>query len=364
MSTHIINRRWPEVLFFVLGPLLCVHVQGQAPPGFRYQAVIRDAGGTPVASQAVSLRIGVREGAPNGTLVYQETHGVNSDPFGLVALTIGEGTPVSGSFSAINWGGNSHYLQMEVDLTGGTTWTEIATAPLVSVPYALYANSAGSAGAAASTMPTVQVFTASGMWTKPVGLSYVVVEVVGGGGGGGGASAANGALGGGGGGGGGYARKVIPASSLASSVPVTVGAGGVPGSMGGDDGDHGGNTAFGPYCSATGGAGGAGSLSEVYPSGSGSPGGVGTNGDLNAKGGGGGAGTGVAGSSAISQSGSGGTSVLGGGAEGVTDAAASIPGKPGGAYGGGGSGGYKHAGDNPINGGAGAPGAVIVTEYY
>lgn len=69
---------------------------------------------------------------------------------------------------------------------------------------------------APSKSPTVQVFTASGAWTKPAGLKYIVVEQQ--------APGGNGDNVGAGGGSGGYAKKIIPASSLAGSETVTIGA--------------------------------------------------------------------------------------------------------------------------------------------
>jgi hypothetical protein len=88
------------------------------------------------------------------------------------------------------------------------------------------------------------VFTASGTWTKPDGLSGdtpVTIEAVGAGGGGGSAA---------GGGGGAYAVRVIRLSDLTTSVTLTVGEGGVGGVL---NGAAGGNTTFGGFLTAYGG---------------------------------------------------------------------------------------------------------------
>lgn len=105
-------------------------------------------------------------------------------------------------------------------------------------------------------------FTASGTWTKPTGLdddTMVLVELWGAGGGG------DSSVGGGGGGGGGYMRGRFRLADLASSISVTIGAGGAVST-------NGGNTTFGSLLTAYGGrrgngangGGGAGALS--YPS--------------------------------------------------------------------------------------------------
>ena len=163
----------------------------------------------------------------------------------------------------------------------------------------------------------VQVFTSSGTFTVPAGITRAKVTVVGGGGSGA-------ASVGGGGGGGGTAIEIVTGLTPGGTVSVTVG--GVAGT-----------SSFGAYCSATGGA----TVASIV----GGAGGVGSGGDINLSGsGGGGGGTG----SGFSVYGVGGSSSFGGGGYGGVNTA----GGNGGNYGGGGAGG----------GGTGAGGVVIV-EY-
>lgn len=108
-------------------------------------------------------------------------------------------------------------------------------------------------------------FTSNGTWTKPSGLKRVLVCCVGAGGGGGsgrrGATSTN-RQGGGGGGGGAIVWNNIEASSLPSSVSVTIGAGGTGGTgitvddTNGNTGTNGGDTSFGGFVLAKGGTGG------------------------------------------------------------------------------------------------------------
>jgi hypothetical protein len=64
---------------------------------------------------------------------------VPTNAFGLVNLKIGDGALVSGVFSPGGWGATSHFLKVEIDPAGGSTYTHLGTSELLSVPYAFHA---------------------------------------------------------------------------------------------------------------------------------------------------------------------------------------------------------------------------------
>jgi uncharacterized protein (TIGR02145 family) len=70
-----------------------------------------------------------------------------------VNLVIGQGTATTGSFSAINWGTGNYYLGIE--LNTGAGYVAMGTTQLLSVPYALYANSSGNSQAATPSLASV-----------------------------------------------------------------------------------------------------------------------------------------------------------------------------------------------------------------
>lgn len=100
-------------------------------------------------------------------------------------------------------------------------------------------------------VPTVQTFAATGTYTKPSGLYYIILEMVGGGGGGGAASLSTGS----GGGSGAYGKWIILASAIGTTETVTIGAAGAAGASG--SGGTGGTTSLGGLATAIGGTGGS-----------------------------------------------------------------------------------------------------------
>jgi hypothetical protein len=115
----------------------------QAPQGINYQTVIRDGAGDILPDTELTLQMTIRSGAPDGEVVYQETHDATTNAFGLVNLVIGSGAVQSGAFADINWGADAHYFETAVDLVGSKEFQVLGVTQFLSVPYALHAKTAG-----------------------------------------------------------------------------------------------------------------------------------------------------------------------------------------------------------------------------
>ena len=88
------------------------------------------------------MRMTIQQGSIGGTTVYQETFAPTTNGYGLVNLEIGNGTVVSGDFTTIDWANGPYFIETAVDVTGGTSYAVMGTSQLMSVPYALHANTA------------------------------------------------------------------------------------------------------------------------------------------------------------------------------------------------------------------------------
>lgn len=130
-----------NILTLFLAVLFGFSSLAQSPEKLSFQSIVRDASNKLVKNTMVGMKISVLQGSPSGTAVYEETHYPLTNINGLLTIEIGTGI-TSGDFSSINWSNGPFYVKSEVDPTGGTNYTITGTSELLSVPYALHANTA------------------------------------------------------------------------------------------------------------------------------------------------------------------------------------------------------------------------------
>ncbi|MPS63992.1 collagen-like protein [Chryseobacterium sp.] len=150
-------------ILFLLGIVLGFHITfAQVPEKMSYQAIIRNATGQVLPNQSIAIKASILQGSPAGAAVYSERLTGNTNTNGLITLEIGSGTVLTGTFNTINWSTGSYYLKTETDLAGGTNYTIIGTSQLLSVPYAMFAKSAGAVSGGSFVIPYVNTFNNAG----------------------------------------------------------------------------------------------------------------------------------------------------------------------------------------------------------
>lgn len=120
-----------------------------SPSGISYQAIARDANGTELANQNLTVRIAIIGQSINGVVEFEELHNVTTNLLGLFTLVIGQGVPSgNGTYSTLiqlPWAAHDHFIRVDVDTPSSTGFITIGTSQLLSVPYAFHAATADSA---------------------------------------------------------------------------------------------------------------------------------------------------------------------------------------------------------------------------
>ncbi len=127
-------------LFLILFFACVTTIFSQTPFSFKYQAVARDATEKVLSNQTIGLRISILENSATGIVVYSEIQSPATSNLGVLSINVGTGTVQSGDFSSIDWDLNQYWLKVEMDISGGTNYILMGASQLLSVPYALHAN--------------------------------------------------------------------------------------------------------------------------------------------------------------------------------------------------------------------------------
>ncbi|WP_178988192.1 hypothetical protein [Winogradskyella schleiferi] len=116
--------------------VLLISISSFAQQGINYKALIKDDLGNVLVSQSVGVQFQIREATANGSAVYTEWHSETTDANGILVLNIGTGTS-SDTFTDIDWRNYDHWLNVQIDIMGGTDYTDMSTTQFMAVPYAL-----------------------------------------------------------------------------------------------------------------------------------------------------------------------------------------------------------------------------------
>jgi hypothetical protein len=144
-------------VIILLVAFVATAVFAQAPEKLSYDLIVNNATGTLVANRQVGVQLSILQGSASGSAVYVETQTPTTDVNGMARLQVGGGSVVSGTFATIDWSAGPYFLKAQIDITGGTSYTQTITNQLVSTAYALYAKNAGSGSLADNAVTTSKI---------------------------------------------------------------------------------------------------------------------------------------------------------------------------------------------------------------
>ncbi|MCF8223968.1 MAG: hypothetical protein K9J25_12580 [Bacteroidales bacterium] len=122
------------LLFAII--VIAASIGAQTPQSFNYQAIFRDADGSIKPNASYVLIISILQGSITGTEVFTETMTGNTNNYGLITEKIGLENPTD--FQLIDWSNSPYFLSTNIN------GVPMGTTQLLSVPYALYANTTDS----------------------------------------------------------------------------------------------------------------------------------------------------------------------------------------------------------------------------
>lgn len=104
---------------------------------FSYQVALRGADGNPPAQGSnIAIRISILDGSATGGQLFREVHTqAVTNNAGIVNLQIGNGTSKEGDLSNVVWT-TARFLKTEVDLAGGSNYSDMGATQILGVPFA------------------------------------------------------------------------------------------------------------------------------------------------------------------------------------------------------------------------------------
>jgi hypothetical protein len=114
-----------------------------AQTGLNFQGVARTSNNVIIASQDITLRLSILQGATNGITEYVEVRKVTTNAQGLFTAVIGDAEVIStvGKFTDIDWKFSPKFLKIELDPSAGNNFITMGTTQFQYVAYAKFANS-------------------------------------------------------------------------------------------------------------------------------------------------------------------------------------------------------------------------------
>lgn len=106
-----------------------------------YQASVVDQEGLPVCSKSVEFSISIHQDTADGDIVYAEKLTTETSPAGIAYINIGNGSGQT-SIEDLNWATSTYFIEVGYDYGQGVK--SLGSTQIMSVPHAMYADSAAS----------------------------------------------------------------------------------------------------------------------------------------------------------------------------------------------------------------------------
>ena len=104
--------------------------------GFTFQALVLDADANPIVSANTLVRVSLTDANQNDTY-YQEEQDLVTSQNGTIAFNVGDGTPLQGTMSDVDWLAGVPYVQIAYNLMDGKGWHQIDGQKFYAVPFCL-----------------------------------------------------------------------------------------------------------------------------------------------------------------------------------------------------------------------------------
>lgn len=128
-----------KFIYIILFLSQTIALFAQGPEAINYQGYLADVFGNSINNRDVALEILVSEDTQGATVLYSESHNVNTNDDGLYNIILGEGTALTGDFGAIDWLSGQAFIGIKYDLNDGEGMRMVGYDVIYSVPFALNA---------------------------------------------------------------------------------------------------------------------------------------------------------------------------------------------------------------------------------
>ena len=138
-------------------------LQAQAPNAFSYQGIAMDQSGNTLSNQAIGIQVSIIPFHPDSLASYTEVHQITTAEDGHFTVSVGRGQIIKGNLAFIDWGLSGQFMEIAMDISGGTNYQFVGATQLLAVPYAFHATFSGNMRGAPGPVGAPGAFGAPGI---------------------------------------------------------------------------------------------------------------------------------------------------------------------------------------------------------